>query len=264
MVMRSQIRLRSKRFKNVQCIPLLHPQRGLEQVEIKTKFTTILASGPNGIPALDFLEEKIPREDNTIIAVNFSVTYHELLKRPYIKPDIWVVTDKRAATQVVEPDKRPWFPAALQKAIADENCSVCFNMSVAERAWNQYHIGGPFFTFVCKKLMHANDYVPNPDVIRPGGTVSCSALQIWDKVATHPERVAFICGVDLSGDLYARGKNATKKHGEVWLNSVMCLGGMIKTLNSKRKQVYVISKTMLTNYHKEIEFYPGSEEYLNV
>lgn len=260
---RSQIRLRSRRFRNIKCIPLINNDKKVEQVVIKTKFTTIIASGPNGIPAWRFLEEQVPREDNTIIAVNYSVVFWELFKNSYLKPDLWVVTDKRAVKQIVPPDKVPWFPGALARVLKEGTCKVCFNMNVVERTWQELKIGGPYYTFTSKSLMHyPQDTKPSPNTIRPGGTVSSSAIQIWDKTATHPERALLMCGIDLSGDLYARGKNTTKQHGAVWSNSVNCMGGLINSYNKKRKQIFVISKTKLTDFHKGIEFYPGSEEYL--
>lgn len=257
----SQIRLRSRRFKNIQCYSLLHSLKGINRIEIKTKFTTILAAGPNGIPAWDFLIEKIPLEDNTIIAVNYAVVFHEKFHNEYLKPDLWFVTDARAVGQIVPPETVPWFPDALARALVN-NIKLCFNMKVVEKIWKELQIGGPYYTFISKKQMKApDDVAPDRQVIRPGGTVTCSTAQAWDKLATHPERILLICGCDLSGDDYAIGKNTQKEHGETWHNSVKCLGGMIGYLNRKREQVFVISKTKLHD-HGHAQFYPGSKDYV--
>lgn len=254
------LRLRNRRFKGIDYKPIFPP--GKTDFGIHTKFTTILASGPNGVAGWDFLEKYIPREQNTIIAVNYAVTFGWQFSRPYIVPDIWGVTDKKAIGQIVPPDKASWFPAALER-YANEGGKICFNLKVIEEVWNQLHHPGPFYMFRSKRLMtQLADFKPHEDVIRPGGSVTCSMSQIWYHFCLYmpvKDRVLLICGADMSGDDYAKGKNTLKQHGKDW-NSIACLGGMIKYYKSKGRQIYTVSKTKLVD-HKYIDFYPGSEEY---
>jgi len=251
------VRLRNRRWKGIKYTHIFPP--GKTKFSIDTKFTTILASGPNGVAGWDFLEKHIPREQNTIIAVNYAVTFGWQFNRPYIVPDIWGVTDKKAIGQVVPPDSAAWFPAALNR-FAAEGGKICFNLKVIEEVWNNLHHHGPFFMFRSKKLMTAGTtIIPDNDVIRPGGSVTCSFTQVWEKFSTHPDRVLLICGADMSGDAYAKGKNTQKQHGQVW-NSVACLGGMIKYYRNRGLQIFTISETELQK-QGYIDFYPGSEEY---
>lgn len=244
-------RLRNKRFKGVNYMALLHPKQ--MPYIIDTKYTMILASGPNGKQAWPWLQENIAREDLSIIAVNFAVTFYKEFDIPYLKPDAWVVTDRRAVKQLVPPDKKPWFPDMLKIAI-EEDIKCLFTLRVIERCWNELKNPGPYFIFPCKRLMIYPDIKTNVDIIRPGGSVTCSALQIWDKIVDHPSPICLICGADMSGDKYVRGKNVLKQHGKVW-NSNRVLGGMIQFLQTHRnREIYVISESKLVE-HGFAEYY---------
>jgi len=243
------MRLRNKRHKGIVYESIFQKD---SKCKISTKYTTILASGPNGEKAWRWLIDNIPREQNTIMAVNFAATYFLEFDLPYLKPDLWVVTDKRAVHQVVPPDKKPWFPPLLRRA----DIQPCFNLRVIEECWRTLKHKGPYFTFPCKRLMLGEDIKPHSDVIRPGGSVSCSGLQIWDKIVVRPDPICLICGADMSGDKYARGSNVLKKHGEVW-RSCHVLGKMIQYLQQLHKRkIYTISESKLVDFGY-VQFYPS-------
>lgn len=243
----AQMRLRRKRFSNIQHRNIFDRELGFS---IKTKYVTLLAPGKNGIQGYGFLEEEIAREDNTIIAVNFAVQIAHELNRPYLEPDIWMVSDSRATEQIIKPDKSPWFHKALNRFQGKK----IFNLSVAEICWKKFQHPGPYFTYASQKLMKGNDVVPLPYVLRAGGTVLSAGIQADWLFHEHPEKVTLICGGDMSTDDYIRGKNLQKKHGDTW-PSVHCLGKVIQDRIKRGSNIYTISDTRLLDYDY-IEYYP--------
>lgn len=245
-----QMRLRRNRFKNISHRNVFDKQLNFK---IKTKFVTLLAPGRKGVEGYDFLEKVIPREDNTIIAVNFGVRVAREFDRPYLEPDIWMVSDTRAIEQVIEPDVGPWFPAALTEFKGQK----IFALNVVERCWKELNHSGPYLSYASKNLMRGGDVAPKGYIIRSGGTILSAGVQGDNFWHEHPDKVTLICGGDMSADDYMRGKNTQKKHGETW-PSVHCLGRVIKDRIRRGSNIFTISDTKLLD-HNYIEYYP---EYL--
>ena len=248
--MTPQMRLRRDRYKNIQHRNIF--DKALRYA-VKTKFLTILAPGKMGMQGWDFLEECIPREDNTIVAANFAVVLGHEFKRPYLEPDIWMVSDTKAIKQVVAPDTKPWFPGALERFQGTR----VFNLNVVEICWKKLKHGGPYLSFASKSLMRGDDVAPKGYIIRAGGSITSGIVQFDNFFHKHPEPVTLICGADMSKDDYARGKNVTKQHGDVW-SSVHCLGRVIQDRMKRGSNIFTISDTKLID-HGYIEYYP---EYL--
>jgi len=250
--MTPQMRLRKERFKNIQHRNIFDETL---RYAIKTKFLTILAPGKMGMQGWDFLEECIPREDNTIVAANLAVILGHEFNRPYLEPDIWMVSDTRATRQIVEPDKVPWFPIALERFKGTK----VFNLNVVEICWKHLHNPGPYYSFVSKAMMKGNDVAPKGYIIRAGGSITSGIVQFDNFFHEHPEPVTLVCGADMSKDNYARGKNPNKQHGEVW-SSVHCLGRVIQDRMKRGSNIYTISDTKLID-HGYIEYYPDYLEW---
>jgi len=246
-------RLRTERLRMHQQAKMINIFDPNAKFAITTKYTTILASGPNGIKGWDILE-KIPREDNTIIAVNFALVYGWRFNRPYIVPDFSGITDKRALMQEAVLGEGAWFPAALTQFQG----KLLFNTAVVMECYNKYKYPGPYYFFKSKGLMNSETVKLSSDMVHTGGSVTCSMAQIWGNFIKYRgpgEPILLINGADMSGDEYAVGKNSSKAHGQTW-NSVVVLGKMCQLLNKRKGKVYATSITKLHDAGY-IDYYPG-------